>query len=127
MSRLDGVDPSAEDEVMQIQFKTSGFLNFLIRFLKPFLRAQPPRSAHIAGGCLVKDIGKPAPLSLALSEVERVYWNTTSDSFAFVARGERSGLLIPLVVNARELAQHVAGLGIPVEQEMTSPRRRFLD
>lgn len=118
---------SADEQVqVEFQFKTSGGLGFLVKLLGPLLKADTPDGAFVTNQRVVKLVNGKAPLGIPLNQIEKVYWNTSSNSFAVVAQGQKDGLLIPLVNNAGEVGNALTAMNVALEKESMSPRRRFL-
>lgn len=117
-------DPTPDAE-LELEFQTGGFLHFLLSLLGPLLKSEKPEAGRLTADRLVKRTATQT-FELPLDQVELVYRNTTSDSFACVGRDPSQSLLFPMVANADAFAAALRARGVGVEEESTSPRRRFL-
>ncbi len=118
---------SGETVRCELRFESSGFLALLIRFLGPLLKADRPEACWITDRRVVKRVAGGKDHELAIGDIGTAFWNTSSNSFALVAKSGDKGLLVPLVSNAKEAAAALAAAGVRVEEESASPRRRFLE
>jgi hypothetical protein len=115
--------PDAHD--LELEFRVHGFFAWILFLLRPFTGGERPTSGRLTRDRLIKTTASET-FELPLEELEVVYRNTTSDSFACLAHDRSQSLLFPVVANADAFAEALAARGIGVEEETTSPERRFL-
>ncbi len=126
MSQKDIALQPGETVVVQAQFIEGGFLGFLLKILGPLLNAEKTLAAVVTDQRVVKKGSNGVDLSLPLSEIAMVYRNTSSDSLAVVGKDQSQSLLIARVANCDAFVDALRDKGIAVENESTSPKRRYL-
>jgi hypothetical protein len=115
--------PDSHD--LELEFRAHGFFAGILYLLRPFTGAERPTSGRLTRDRLIKTTATET-FELPLEDVEVVHHNTVSDSFACLARDRSQSLLFPVVANATAFAEALQARGIGVEEETTSPERRFL-
>lgn len=110
----------------RIVITQGGFAGFMINLLAPLMGQTPAKDGLVTDRRIFKRTTKGQDLSVPLAQVSAVYRNTSSDSLAVVDQNGRDGLMIARVANCDEVKAALTELGVTVEDESMSPRRRGL-
>lgn len=115
-----------ERVLVEMEFITGGALGFLMKILGPLLQAEKTAAAAVTDRRVLKIGSDGSQLAAGHAAIQAVYRNTSSDSLAVVTEPKDQSLLIARVANVDAVLAALRDKGVAVEDEMTSPKRRYL-
>lgn len=117
---------SGEQVVCEVQFLAGGALGLLLTLLGPLLREKKVEAAVVTDRRILKRVSGGEVYDLALPQVRMAYRNTSSDSLALEGDPRDLSILLPRVANIDEVLTALGSGGVTIEDEISSPIRRYL-